>query len=161
MNDLINRKAVTKVKNYLNKFDENIELIVLDETARTAIDAANSLKTEVGSIVKSLLFKDHDNNYYLCLVSGDRYVSTDKISQLVGLTIKKATAEECKEFTGYSIGGVSPVAHDNKPKLILIDKNLSKYGKVFAAAGHPYVVFGVTYLELVKLTNGTENNIVE
>ena len=161
MNDLINRKAVTKVKNYLNKFDENIELIVLDETARTAIDAANSLKTEVGSIVKSLLFKDHDNIFYLCLVSGDKYVSTDKISQLVGLTIKKTTAEECKEFTGYSIGGVSPIAHDNKPKLILIDKNLSKYEKVFAAAGHPYVVFGVTYLELVKLTNGTVNNIVE
>ena len=161
MNELINRKAVTKVKNYLNKFDENIELIALDETARTAIDAANSLKTEVGSIVKSLLFKDNDNNYYLCLVSGDKYVSTDKISQLVGLTIKKTTAQECKEFTGYSIGGVSPVAHDNKPTLILIDKNLSKYEKVFAAAGHPYVVFGVTYLELVKLTNGTENNIVE
>ena len=161
MNDLINRKAVTKVKNYLNKFDENIELIVLDETARTAIDAANSLKTEVGSIVKSLLFKDHNNHHYLCLVSGDKYVSTDKISQLVGLTIKKTTAQECKEFTGYSIGGVSPIAHDNKPKLILIDKNLSKYEKVFAAAGHPYVVFGVTYLELVKLTNGTVNNIVE
>ena len=161
MNELINRKAVTKVKNYLNKFDENIELIVLDETARTAIDAANSLKTEVGSIVKSLLFKDNDNNYYLCLVSGDKYVSTNKISQLVGLTIKKTTAQECKEFTGYSIGGVSPIAHDNKPKLILIDKNLSKYEKVFAAAGHPYVVFGVTYLELVKLTNGTVNNIVE
>ena len=161
MNELINRKAVTKVKNYLNKFDENIELIALDETARTAIDAANSLKTEVGSIVKSLLFKDNDNNYYLCLVSGDKYVSTDKISQLVGLTIKKTTAQECKEFTGYSIGGVSPIAHDNKPKLILIDKNLSKYEKVFAAAGHPYVVFGVTYLELVKLTNGTVNNIVE
>jgi prolyl-tRNA editing enzyme YbaK/EbsC (Cys-tRNA(Pro) deacylase) len=161
MNELINRKAVTKVKNYLNKFDENIELIVLDETARTAIDAANSLKTEVGSIVKSLLFKDNDNNNYLCLVSGDKYVSTDKISQLVGLTIKKTTAQECKEFTGYSIGGVSPIAHDNKPKLILIDKNLSKYEKVFAAAGHPYVVFGVTYLELVKLTNGTVNNIVE
>ena len=161
MNDLINRKTVTKVKNYLYKFDQNIELIVLDETARTAIDAANSLKTEVGSIVKSLLFKDIDNNYYLCLVSGDKYVSTDKISQLVGLTIKKTTAQECKEFTGYSIGGVSPIAHDNKPKLILIDKNLSKYEKVFAAAGHPYVVFGVTYLELVKLTNGTVNNIVE
>jgi prolyl-tRNA editing enzyme YbaK/EbsC (Cys-tRNA(Pro) deacylase) len=161
MNDLIKRKTVSKVKNYLNKFDQNIELIVLDETARTAINAANSLKTEVGSIVKSLLFKDHNNNYYLCLVSGDKYVSTDKISQLVGLTIKKATAEDCKEFTGYSIGGVSPVAHDNKPTLILIDKNLSKYEKVFAAAGHPYVVFGVTYLELIKLTNGTVNNIVE
>lgn len=161
MNDLINRKTVTKVKNYLNKFDQNIKLIVLDETARTAIDAANSLKTEVGSIVKSLLFKDHNHHHYLCLVSGDKYVSTEKISQLIGLTIKKTTAQECKEFTGYSIGGVSPIAHDNKPKLILIDKNLSKYEKVFAAAGHPYVVFSVTYSELVKLTNGKVNNIVE
>ena len=56
MSDLINRKAVIKVKKFLNKFNLNIELIVLDETARTAKDAANSLKTEVGSIVKSLLF---------------------------------------------------------------------------------------------------------
>ena len=161
MSDLINRKAVTKVKKYLNKFDQNIELIVLDETARTAIDAANSLKTEVGSIVKSLLFKDHDYNYYLCLVSGDKYASINKLSQLVGLTIKKATAEECKEFTGFSIGGVSPIAHDNKPKLIIIDKNLSKYNKVFSAAGHPYVVFGVTYSQLCNLTNSIEYNIVE
>ena len=161
MNELINRKAVTKVKNYLNKFDENIELIVLDETARTAIDAANSLKTEVGSIVKSLLFKDNDNNYYLCLVSGDKYVSTDKISQLVGLTIKKTTAQECKEFTGYSIGGVSPIAHDNKPKLILIDKNLSKYEKVFAAAGHPNCVFKIEFNQLTKLTSGEIKEITE
>ena len=81
MSNLINRKAVIKVKKFLNKFDQNIELIVLDETARTAIDAANSLKTEVGSIVKSLLFKDNDYNYYLCLVSGDKYASIHKLSQ--------------------------------------------------------------------------------
>ena len=161
MSDLINRKAVIKVKKFLNKFNQNIELIVLDETARTAKDAANSLKTEVGSIVKSLLFKDSSYNFYLCLVSGDKYASLDKISNLVGLTIKKATPEECKEFTGFSIGGVSPIAHDNKSKSIFIDKNLSKYGKVFAAAGHPYVVFGVTYYELCNITKGIENNIVE
>ena len=161
MSDLINRKAVIKVKKFLNKFNQNIELIVLDETARTAKDAANSLKTEVGSIVKSLLFKDSSYNYYLCLVSGDKYASLDKISNLVGLTVKKATAEECKEFTGFSIGGVSPIAHDNKSKSILIDKNLSKYAKLFAAAGHPYVVFGVTYSELCNITKGNEYNIVE
>ena len=161
MSDLINRKAVIKVKKFLNKFNQNIELIVLDKTARTAKDAANSLKTEVGSIVKSLLFKDSSYNYYLCLVSGDKYASLDKISNLVGLTVKKATAEECKEFTGFSIGGVSPIAHDNKSKSILIDKNLSKYSKLFAAAGHPYVVFGVTYSELCNITKGIEVNIVE
>ena len=161
MSDLINRKAVIKVKKFLNKFNLNIELIVLDETARTAKDAANSLKTEVGSIVKSLLFRDSSYNYYLCLVSGDKYASLDKISNLVGLTVKKATAEECKEFTGFSIGGVSPIAHENMPSSILIDTNLSKYETVFAAAGHPYVVFGVSYLTLCNLTKGTESKITE
>ena len=67
MSDLIKRKSVIKVKNYLNNYDKQINLIVLDNTARTAIDAANSLNTKVGSIVKSLLFKDAQNNYHLFL----------------------------------------------------------------------------------------------
>ena len=111
--------------------------------------------------MKSLLFKDAQNNYHLCLVSGDKYVSLDKITNLVNETIIKASADECKEFTGFSIGGVSPIALDNKPKSIFIDNNLSKYKKIFAAAGHPYVVFGPSYLELCDLTKGTEDDITE
>ena len=61
------------------------------------------------------------------------------------LTIK-ANADECKKFTGFSIGGVSPVAHANSPKSILIDTNLSNYKEIFAAAGHPYVVFGISFI---------------
>ena len=160
MSDLINRKSVIKVKNCLQEYDKNIELIVLDETARTAKDAANSLNTEVGSIVKSLLFKDTEENYHLCLVSGDQFASTKKIADLVNLPITKANADECKEFTGFSIGGVSPIAHDNIPKSIFIDTTLSKYKKVFAAAGHPFVVFGVSYSTLCDLTKGSESNII-
>ena len=161
MSDLIKRKSVVKVKNFLEKYNTNIDLIVLDETARTAIDAANSLNTKVGSIVKSLLFKDSENKFHLCLVSGDKYASIKKISDLINLPITKANADECKKFTGFSIGGVSPVAYDNIPKSILIDTNLSKYEIVFAAAGHPYVVFGITYSILCDLTKGTESNITE
>ena len=160
MSDLINRKSVIKVKNCLQEYDKNIELIVLDETARTAKDAANSLNTEVGSIVKSLLFKDTEENYHLCLVSGDQFASTKKIADLVNLPIIKANADECKAFTGFSIGGVSPIAHDNIPKSIFIDTTLSKYKKVFAAAGHPFVVFGVSYSTLCDLTKGSESNII-
>ena len=160
MSDLINRKSVIKVKNCLQEYDKNIELIVLDETARTAKDAANSLNTEVGSIVKSLLFKDTEENYYLCLVSGDQFASTKKIANLVNLPITKANADECKAFTGFSIGGVSPIAHDNIPKSIFIDTTLSKYKKVFAAAGHPFGVFGVSYSTLCDLTKGFESNII-
>ena len=161
MSDLVKRKTVVKVKNILNKYNKNIELIVLDESARTATDAANSLKTKVGSIVKSLLFKDSERKFHICLVSGDKYASIKKISDLINLPIKKANADECKEFTGFSIGGVSPIAHDNTPSSILIDINLSKYKIVYAAAGHPYVVFGVSYSTLCDLTKGNENNITE
>ena len=161
MSDLVKRKSVVKVKNFLNNYNKNIKLILLNESARTATDAANSLKTKVGSIVKSLLFKDSERKFHICLVSGDKYASIKKISDLINLPIKKANADECKEFTGFSIGGVSPIAHDNTPSSILIDINLSKYEIVYAAAGHPYVVFGVSYSTLCDLTKGNENNITE
>ena len=161
MTDLIKRKSVVKVKNFLNNYNKDIKLIVLDETARSATDASNALNTKVGSIVKSLLFKDSEKNFHLCLVSGDKYASIKKISDLINLPIKKANADECKEFTGFSIGGVSPIAHDNTPSSILIDINLSKYEIVYAAAGHPFVVFGVSYSTLCDLTKGNENNITE
>ena len=99
MSNLLNRKSVTQVSNYLKNIDKNYNLIVLDETARTAKDAAKSLNKEVGAIVKSLLFKDSKKNeYYLCLVSGDQYISEDKLSKKIGKDIKKADAEECKKI---------------------------------------------------------------
>ena len=82
MSQLLERKSVLKVKEYLEYIDKSIKLIVLEESARTAVDAANSLKKDVGSIVKSLVFKSTEsNNYYLCLVSGDKYANINKISK--------------------------------------------------------------------------------
>ena len=159
MNDLFLKKTVKKVSDFLNKFDKNIELIALTKTARTANDAATSLNTDVGSIVKSLLFKDAKNDFHLCLVSGDKFVSIEKISNLFNSKTIKANADECKKFTGFSIGGISPVAHENKPKSILIDTNLRKFNKIYAAAGHPHVVFGVTFKDLCDMTKGIESHI--
>ena len=97
----------------------------------------------------------------MCLVSGDKFVSIEKISQILGLKIKKANADECKKITGFSIGGVAPIAHDKTPKSILIDNNLSKYEKIFAAAGHPHVVFGISFNVLCEITKGVEHNITQ
>jgi len=162
MSILLERKSVIKVKKYLEYIDSSINLIVLDETARTAKDAASSLNKEVGAIVKSLLFKTKEtNDYYLCLVSGDKYADTNKISELVNKEIEKANADECKNFTGFSIGGVSPVAHDNSPKSILIDSNLERYEKIYAAAGHPFVVFEISYEKLCNITKGKQSDITK
>ena len=161
MSNLLKRKSVIRVNDFLKKFKKSINLITLDESARTAKDAANALNTEVGTIVKSLLFKDPDNKFYLCLVSGDKYLSTTKISLLIGNKIFKANADECKEVTGFSIGGVSPVAHTNEITKIFIDENLSRYETVYAAAGHPYIVFGILFDDLCKITNGSIESFVD
>ena len=162
MTNLLEKKNVLKVKNYLQKLDPSIKLIELNTTARTAQDAANSLKQEVGAIVKSLLFKNIETNeYYLCLVSGDQYLSLEKLSKITGKKITKANADECKEVTGFSIGGVPPVAHIHSPSRIFIDEKLNRFDMVYAAAGHPYVVFGITFDNLHTITKGEINSIVE
>ena len=162
MTNILEKKSVIKVKNYLQKFDPSIKLIELNTTARTAQDAANSLKQEVGAIVKSLLFKNIETKeYYLCLVSGDQYMSLEKLSKIIGNNIAKANADECKEITGFSIGGVSPVAHTHSPSRIFIDEKLNRFDMVYAAAGHPYVVFGITFDNLQSITKGEINSIVE
>lgn len=160
--DLLNRKNVIRVKKFLNKYDQNYKLIVLDDTARTANDAAKSLNKKVGAIIKSLVFKNIDNDdYYLCLVSGDKYMSIEKLSLITGNNIRKANADECKEITGFSIGGVSPVAHLIPPTKTFIDINLNNYDILFAAAGHPHCVFGITFEKLCLITNGEVQIIVE
>ena len=161
MKNLLQKQSVIKVKNYLNSVNSKIELIVLEETARTALDASNSLKKNVGSIVKSLLFRNNDKNkFYLCLISGDNYISLKKLTNIIGEIIVKADAEECKEVTGFSIGGVSPFAHKSPPSKILIDKNLKRFDTVYAAAGHPSVVFRISFNQLCTLTKGNVTDIV-
>ena len=161
MSKLLEKKNVLVVKNYLQKIDLSIKLIELNKTARTAQDAANSLKQKVGAIVKSLLFKTKDNEYILCLVSGDKYLSEYKLSEIINNNIAKASAEEVKEQTGFSIGGVSPIAHKYPPTNVFIDSNLNRFDNLFAAAGHPYVVFKITFDQLCKITKSKVADIVK
>ena len=152
---LLEKKTVKTVLNYLQNFDSNISPICLDTTARTAKDAAHSLNVEIGSIVKSLVFKSLKKNlYYLFLVSGDKFNSEKKLSSIIDDEIEKASADQTKNYTGYSIGGVPPVGHSNFPAQIFIDSNLKRFEKIYAAAGHPYVVFGITFEQIYQITNG-------
>ena len=161
MKNLLERKNVLIVKNYLKIFDPTIKLIKLNTTARTAQDAANSLKEEVGAIVKSLLFKTSKNEFYLCLISGDKYISEKKLETITQKIITKANADEVKKQTGFSIGGVAPVAHLTSPTRVFIDGNLRRFDTIYAAAGHPYVVFGISFHNLCSITKGEINTIVK
>ena len=160
MENLLNNEPVKRVHEFIKKFNPELKVIVLDTTARTAIDAANSLKCEVGAIVKSLLFKT-DSNFLICLISGDKRCSLNKLKKVLQKKdVSMAGAEEVKKNTGFSIGGVAPVAHSLNLD-ILIDKSLSRFSYIFAAAGHPNCVFKITYNELIKITNGSEKEISE
>ena len=159
MEDLLNKESVKRVVKVLNNFDNSLKVEALNSSARTAKDAAISLKCEVGAIVKSLLLRTEDN-FILCLVSGDKRCSLNKVKKKLNMKdVSMADAEQVKNQTGFSIGGVSPVAHLNKIK-ILIDSSFSRYENVYAAAGHPNSIFKISYKQLIKLTEGIEEDIV-
>jgi len=159
MEDLLNKESVQRVVKVLSNFDDSLKVEVLNSSARTAKDAATSLNCEVGAIVKSLLLRT-EHNFILCLVAGDKRCSLNKVKKKLNMKdVSMADAEQVKSQTGFSIGGVSPIANLNKNK-ILIDISLSRYEYVYAAAGHPNTIFKISYKQLIKLTEGTEENII-
>jgi len=159
MENLFEKESVKRVIKILNEFDASLKVEALTSSARTANDAALSLNCEVGAIVKSLLLRT-DNDFILCLVSGDKRCSLNKIKKIINIKdVCMADAEQVKSQTGFSIGGVSPVAHLKKIRT-LVDSSLSRFENVYAAAGHPHSIFKITYKQLVKLTNGKEEDIV-
>ena len=160
MEDLLNKEPVKRVQEFIIQFDPKLKILILDTSARTAKGAANSLKCEVGEIVKSLLFRA-DSSFLICLVAGDRRCSLNKLKKILKKKdVCMANADEVKSNTGFSIGGVAPIAHIKKLD-ILIDKSLSRFEHVFAAAGHPNCVFRINYNQLIKITNGSEKEISE
>ena len=157
---ILDKEPVKRVEKFLKDYDKNLNVTLLENSARTAIEAASSLNCEVGAIVKSLLFKT-ENTYTLCLVAGDRKASLNKIKK--NLNIKDASmasADEVKEVTGFTIGGVSPIGHLNKVN-IYIDNSLERFAALYAAAGHPNCVFKIDFLNLQKITEGLIKEITE
>ena len=157
---LLDKEPVKRVETLLIEFDPKQSVIVLDSSARTALEAATSLGCEVGAIVKSLLFKT-ENTFNLCLVSGDKKASLNKIKKILNIKdVSMASAEDVKKITGYTIGGVSPIGHLNKVD-ILIDNSLERFTSLYAAAGHPNCVFKIDFMNLQKITNGLIREISE
>ncbi len=158
--NLLQKEPVIRAQKSLTKFDSNLVVVELENSARTAKDAANSLNCEVGAIVKSLLLKI-DDSFLLCLIAGDKRCSLNKIKKIKNSkNVRMASAEEVKEQTGYTIGGVSPVGHKYKLE-ILIDGSLNRFKAIFAAAGHPNCIFEINYDDLKKITSGLNEDIIE
>ena len=157
---LLDKEPVKRAEKFLKDFDKSLEVIILENSARTAQDAAKALDCNVGAIVKSLLFKTGDD-FILCLVAGDKRCSLNRLKEIKDeKNISMASPKDVKAQTGYTIGGVSPIGHLKKIEII-IDNSLKRFNELFAAAGHPNCVFKIDFNKIQKITNGKVEDIIE
>ncbi|MFM7147633.1 MAG: YbaK/EbsC family protein [Actinomycetales bacterium] len=147
------QESVTRVRQALQLRGATGQVRRLDDSARTAQQAAEALGIEVGQIASSLVFLA-DGHPILVMASGGHRVDTNKLSLILDRAdIAKANADEVREATGFAIGGVAPVGHP-EPLRTIVDIALAQYDVVWAAGGHPHYVFPTSYGELLRITGG-------
>lgn len=121
----------------LHELGLDVEVRELSDSTRTAQEAADAVGSELGQIVKSLVFMD-GNGALLCLCAGDRRVDTDKL----GEGVRQAKPDEVRKATGFAVGGVPPLGHD-RPVKTVVDESLRRFETLWCAGGTPHAVFPV------------------
>jgi prolyl-tRNA editing enzyme YbaK/EbsC (Cys-tRNA(Pro) deacylase) len=124
-----------RLRERLDELGLEIDVVMLDDSARTAKEAAAAVKCDVGQIVKSLVFIRGERPV-MVLCAGDRRVDADRLS------LRPATPEQARAATGFSIGGIPPLGHAT-PMETLVDASLKRFETVWCAAGTPHAVFEV------------------
>jgi prolyl-tRNA editing enzyme YbaK/EbsC (Cys-tRNA(Pro) deacylase)/predicted Fe-S protein YdhL (DUF1289 family) len=153
-------EGVQRVAAVLESHEHPHMPVMLDQAARTAQQAADGLGVALGQIAKSIIFRRlADDVAVLVITSGDRRVDQKKVEAIVG-PLGRADAAFVKASTGFSIGGVAPIAHA-KPCVTLMDEDLFRFDDIWAAAGHPHAVFQLTPNQLCFMTGVTESDVVE
>ena len=149
------KPSAQKVQAALEAYGLSCNVVEMQETTRSAEDAARAVGCQVGQIVKSLVFKGKRSNQpVLVVASGANRVNEKALGQHVSEPIKMAKADFVREMTGFAIGGVPPVGHQTKLN-IFIDEDLLQYSEIWAAAGTPHAVFKLTPDQLKMITEGT------
>ena len=158
--------GVLRVTKALASLGHPHQPVMLDDAARTAQQAADTLGVALGQIAKSIIFrrKNHpggEDAAVLVITSGDLRVDEKKVQAIVcaeGGRLGRADADFVKAKTGFSIGGVPPLAHA-APPVTLIDHQLFRFDVIWAAAGHPHGVFRLTPDDLKRLTGATVHDV--
>jgi prolyl-tRNA editing enzyme YbaK/EbsC (Cys-tRNA(Pro) deacylase) len=151
---VLDHPAVARVTAVLAASGIDGRVRTLDDSARTAAQAAAALGVTPAQIANSLVFAAADGTPLLVLSSGGRRVDTTKVAAAVGAAdVAMADPDFVRRHTGFAIGGVAPVGHP-EPVRTLVDTALERFDEVWAAAGHPHAVFATSYRELLDLTGG-------
>ena len=156
--------AIQRVLDAAARKGVSLEVTRYEESTHTAAEAANAVGAEIGQIVKSLVFvvpSDNGPEPLLCLVSGPNRVDLARLAAVAGESeVRRATAREAHELTGFAIGGIPPIGH-SRPLRVIMDPDLGRYPIVWAAAGLPTAVFPVPPGTLRVLANATVAPIAE
>jgi prolyl-tRNA editing enzyme YbaK/EbsC (Cys-tRNA(Pro) deacylase) len=145
-------RSARRVQAALHSLGLDVEVVELDDSTRTAPEAAAAVGCELGAIVKSLVFRGAESGEpVLVMVSGDRRADETALADALGEPVARADADWVREKTGYAIGGVPPVGHP-APVRTLMDQDLMRFDTVWAAAGTPRTVFPIAPAELARVT---------
>ena len=149
------KSSALRVQEALQSYGLTCEVVQMQDTTRSAEDAARAVGCEVGQIVKSLIFEGKQSHQpVLVVTSGANRVNEKIIGQKLAESIKMANPEFVREMTGFAIGGVPPIGHRHALK-IFIDEDLLQYEEIWAAAGTPHAVFKLTPEDLKTITKGS------
>lgn len=155
-----NHPSVVRVRARLRELAVNGEITILEDSARSAREAADALGVDVGQICSSLIFSVAGKPV-LILTSGRHRVDTDLVAKRLGVpSLDRADADVVRSATGFAIGGVAPIAHATAIDTY-IDSALGEHSVIWAAAGHPHAVFPTSFTELVAITGGTVIEVAE
>ncbi|WP_316901110.1 YbaK/EbsC family protein [Pseudodesulfovibrio indicus] len=147
-------RSAQRVQDFLAGLGDGFEVRELASSTRTSQEAADSIGCTVSQIAKSLVFKDAESGRpVLVVASGSNRVDTARIREAAGVKLKRADGEFVKRETGFAIGGIPPVGH-NESLLTVLDADLRQYEVIWAAAGTPHAVFRLTPGDLERLTKG-------
>jgi prolyl-tRNA editing enzyme YbaK/EbsC (Cys-tRNA(Pro) deacylase) len=150
--------AVRRVLAAAERKGIELDVVTFDESTHTAAEAAAAVGAELGQIVKALVFvapSDDGPEPVLCLVSGPNRVDVARLAAVTGEPeIRRATAREANDLTGFVIGGIPPFGHPRSLRVVM-DPALGRYPTVWAAAGLPTAVFEVPPATLRTLANAT------
>lgn len=153
-----NHPSVDRVRTALRAANHHDNVTILDDGARTAKEAADALGIEVGQVASSIVFgrpTEGEPTAVLVITSGRHRVDTAIVAAHLGVTkLLRADADFVRLWSGFAIGGVSPLGWVQQPTII-IDEALNDYDEVWAAAGHPHSVYPTTYAELIRCTGAT------
>ena len=152
-------EATQRVQDLLQSLGSDAEVMAFPSGTRTASEAAASIGVDEGQIAKSLLFMAGETPI-LAVVSGRHRVSTERLEELTGCSVRKANAREVRSITGFVIGGVAPIGHA-QPLRVVLDEHLWDYPVVYASAGSPNTVFAVSADELLRMCQGEVAAVAE